>query len=1138
MSNIFGDSHIDIATDNSLGPRLSNIRDKTLSSESIFSVLPSNNAVDGIPISVYGKTLLNTTSLNTLRTALLSDNEEAIAYNGGDNLEEINFHTYASGQTAGASNLRLKITTAETIVNNPLKLNDNLFVDTIKRKSDNTDALSLGTTTMTLQKAMTIFRDSTDKGYVRVQNSVNNKTGYIDFMTGQNDRVAYLGQGEENDLLKTGNFLYLGMENQCGFSINDGVVSIFNVNLENDSINLNYTTNANNNFIMKNDNAHKEINNNNNLPLLKVPTGQLYSANLYGKDANNGLILSSTPLHYKLDAKVAGADKDVYIPKSQCDTLTANTSITTPVVISQVFRSKQGDSEILLQNNGATHNIRIIPGATNFIQSTSNTLSFTKLNNSVEQIKIDHINSGTSNTGSLETNYDVRINIEPTNLNYCLYRAPDGEQVSLYTHSGEDSGGFLCQRTTNGLHIKLNSYHTNGHRNLCLNTSNIGKLIVGSEVEYTDSEKFIINSTTLYKNGLNTDSDINLNTTSKLHFSSNNYLANDASHNLNLYINNNKNFVADTGNDQSSYEYKIDGNSVMKMTRDLTTNPALPDNKTQISSQKLSVKDNNISGGYIELERTGATGTLAGYINYYNSSGRLFYTGFNDGAKGNPVHYFEDQCLSYIYKNSLGPIMKIVSYESGGTYNSTSNYVEISNKLFCNDFSMYNSNYVDGSTPNNDDGKNEINGRNFNTSDTGHLRLSSGGGTAPATSKTLIDIYGSSTEANRLIRFKVGDQPMLKITNNEIRCGNAIVPDGGILNVGKINNRWGNVYTTNLNSNTGLFNTNLQTPSLISSTNTSSNQCRLDLDDLLGTFVFRDGTGTEKSILIGSYNALVANVQITANQGILMNNTLNSRDVIPTGDGQYDLGSSSQHFKDIYATNNVIDTSDRNKKKDIQPIVNALETIMKLKPVSYKFKDGKSGRTHTGFIAQDCKDTYIKDWAGYVETDGKHYGLRYAQFISLNTQAIKELYGLIQGKEGTPLKTPSSNYQQGGEHKCAGVYNLENDIEELVKDKEQLTIDLFALKTQNQILEERVIQLENIDYHQQPVEPVDVSALKHRVEILEEETLMMSENSNTTHIDILNSRLQLIENENKKMKLKLQKQTTLINKMLKAMDMV
>ena len=49
--------------------------------------------------------------------------------------------------------------------------------------------------------------------------------------------------------------------------------------------------------------------------------------------------------------------------------------------------------------------------------------------------------------------------------------------------------------------------------------------------------------------------------------------------------------------------------------------------------------------------------------------------------------------------------------------------------------------------------------------------------------------------------------------------------------------------------------------------------------------------------------------------------------------------------------------------------------------------------------------------------------------------------------------------------------NLENDIEDLVKDKEEMVINLFALNTQKQILEERVIQLENIDidYHQERV---------------------------------------------------------------------
>ena len=122
--------------------------------------------------------------------------------------------------------------------------------------------------------------------------------------------------------------------------------------------------------------------------------------------------------------------------------------------------------------------------------------------------------------------------------------------------------------------------------------------------------------------------------------------------------------------------------------------------------------------------------------------------------------------------------------------------------------------------------QNQINGRNTTTSDVGHLRLSAGGGTVPTTSKTLIDLYGSDTEANRSIKFKVGDQPMLNITSTEIRFRNALVADAGLINIGKITNRWANVYTTNLNTNTGLFSTNLQTPSVISSTNIATYQSR------------------------------------------------------------------------------------------------------------------------------------------------------------------------------------------------------------------------------------------------------------------------------------------------------------------------
>jgi hypothetical protein len=195
--------------------------------------------------------------------------------------------------------------------------------------------------------------------------------------------------------------------------------------------------------------------------------------------------------------------------------------------------------------------------------------------------------------------------------------------------------------------------------------------------------------------GIDCFKDENIEGTNKVHFSGNNYLQNDANHNLNLHLSNNRNFVADTGNDQSSYEFEIEGNPVLKMTRDLTSNPLLPVNLTQVSSQKLSVKDDSVAGGYIGLERTGASGVLAGYVNFYNNVGRLFYTGFNDGPiQGNPLHYFENICKSYTFKNSFGPIMKLVSHS--GTLSAVSNYVEIDRRLKCPTLQMY-APHTDGS---------------------------------------------------------------------------------------------------------------------------------------------------------------------------------------------------------------------------------------------------------------------------------------------------------------------------------------------------------------------------------------------------------------------------------------------------------
>lgn len=126
-------------------------------------------------------------------------------------------------------------------------------------------------------------------------------------------------------------------------------------------------------------------------------------------------------------------------------------------------------------------------------------------------------------------------------------------------------------------------------------------------------------------------------------------------------------------------------------------------------------------------------------------------------------------------------------------------------------------------------------------------------------------------------------------------------------------------------------------------------------------------------------------------------------------------GPGNHFWKTVYATDGTINTSDRNRKTDIEPI-NSDERYLalfdKLKPVKFRWKDEegkpKHDRVHTGFIAQDieesmdeiglsnlelsalCKDLDEDEEGNPIE--GKYlYSLRYTELIALNTAAIKRL---------------------------------------------------------------------------------------------------------------------------------------------------
>lgn len=135
----------------------------------------------------------------------------------------------------------------------------------------------------------------------------------------------------------------------------------------------------------------------------------------------------------------------------------------------------------------------------------------------------------------------------------------------------------------------------------------------------------------------------------------------------------------------------------------------------------------------------------------------------------------------------------------------------------------------------------------------------------------------------------------------------------------------------------------------------------------------------------------------------------------PNTGGTYSCGTSWWPWSDVYANNSVIQTSDREAKEDISYGLDRYNALFDaLRPASFRFKDGTSGRTHLGMISQDVETALTEvgltdvEFAGFVrgsEPDGEgavHYGLRYGEFIALlieQVQTLKARVSALEGKE-------------------------------------------------------------------------------------------------------------------------------------------
>lgn len=188
--------------------------------------------------------------------------------------------------------------------------------------------------------------------------------------------------------------------------------------------------------------------------------------------------------------------------------------------------------------------------------------------------------------------------------------------------------------------------------------------------------------------------------------------------------------------------------------------------------------------------------------------------------------------------------------------------------------------------------------------------------------------------------------------------------------------------------------------------------------------------------------------------------------LIPKANNVFTIGASYslQYEKiyggQIYQNNASVSASDFNKKKEIQPIGDALSIIMQLKPKSFKMKNGTSNRTHTGFIAQECQDLFCPNWAAYVK-DGEDIGLRYEEFISLNTRAIQQVNNrlanveefskLVSQKLDTDFSVITGN--ESKQNEMSTIYDRLNAIGNDISNLNSVKSDLSSIYSRLQLLE-------------------------------------------------------------------------------------
>src|ERR1043165_9175707 len=117
--------------------------------------------------------------------------------------------------------------------------------------------------------------------------------------------------------------------------------------------------------------------------------------------------------------------------------------------------------------------------------------------------------------------------------------------------------------------------------------------------------------------------------------------------------------------------------------------------------------------------------------------------------------------------------------------------------------------------------------------------------------------------------------------------------------------------------------------------------------------------------------------------------------VLPYADGFQLLGSPTNRWSAVYALNGTIQTSDARLKREIANLKYGLSQVMRLRSVSFQWKDGNDKGTHLGLLAQEVA-AVLPEAVQKGASASAPLGMNYSELIPVLIKAIQEQQGTIE----------------------------------------------------------------------------------------------------------------------------------------------